>query len=66
MVPKRTRRPEPDAAPSPLPPTELDVILQTRIPMTLLRSIRIHAALDLKSLDDFVREAIEERLGRRA
>ncbi|HKA29378.1 MAG TPA: hypothetical protein VKH82_08390 [Candidatus Binatia bacterium] len=65
MVPKRTRRPEPNAAPSPLPPTELDV-LQTRIPMTLLRSIRIHAALDLKSLDDFVREAIEERLGRRA
>jgi hypothetical protein len=34
--------------------------------MTLLRSIRMHAALDAKSLDDFVREAIEERLGRRA
>jgi hypothetical protein len=48
-----------------VPPTEIDV-LQTRISMTLLRSIRMHAALDAKSLDDFVREAIEERLGRRA
>jgi len=65
MTPKRTRRPEPNTAPSAVPPTELDVF-QTRISMTLLRSIRIRAALDAKSLDDFVREAIEERLGRRA
>lgn len=65
MTPKRNRRPEPNEAPSAVTPTELDV-LHTRISMTLLRSIRMHAALDAKSLDDFVREAIEERLGRRA
>lgn len=65
MTPKRTRRPEPTAAPAAVPPTDLDV-LHTRISPTLLRSIRMHAALDTKSLDDFVREAIEERLGRRA
>jgi len=47
-----------------VPPTELDV-LRTRVAITLLRSIRTHAALHAKSLDDFVREAIEERLGHR-
>jgi len=61
MTSKRTQRPAPNAAPSAVPPTELHV-LQMRISTTLLRSIRMHAALDAKSLDDFVREAIEERL----
>jgi hypothetical protein len=37
-------------------------ILRTRLPASLLRVIRQHAALDAKTLDDFVREAIEERL----
>lgn len=64
MTHKSTRRPPPAPAPSAAPVTDLDT-LETRIPTTLLRSIRMHAALDAKSLDDFVREAIEERLGRR-
>jgi hypothetical protein len=32
------------------------------VPVTLLRLVRQHAALDAKTLEDFVREAIEERL----
>jgi hypothetical protein len=42
-------------------PPEL-ALLETRVPATLLRPIRLHAALDAKTLDDFVREAIEECL----
>jgi hypothetical protein len=41
-----------------------DSVLKTRVPATLLRSIRMHAALDAKTLNDFVREAVEERLNR--
>jgi len=36
--------------------------LAVRVPLSLLRSIRLEAALGAKSLDDFVREAIEELL----
>ena len=36
--------------------------LAVRVPISLLRSIRLQAALSAKSFDDFVREAIEERL----
>jgi hypothetical protein len=39
-----------------------DALLKTRVPVTLLRLVRQHAALDAKTLEDFVREAIEERL----
>jgi hypothetical protein len=37
--------------------------LAVRVPVSLLRSIRLEAALGAKSVDDFVREAIEEQLG---
>jgi len=36
--------------------------LAVRLPISLLRSIRLQAALGAKSVDDFVREAIEELL----
>jgi hypothetical protein len=36
--------------------------LAVRVPISLLRSIRLEAALTAKSIDDFVREAIEEQL----
>lgn len=36
--------------------------LAVRVPISLLRSIRLQAALGAKSADDFVREAIEELL----
>jgi hypothetical protein len=36
--------------------------LAVRVPASLLRSIRLQAALTAKSLEDFVREAIEEQL----
>jgi len=36
--------------------------LAVRVPISLLRSIRLQAALGAKSFDDFVREAIEEQL----
>ena len=36
--------------------------LAVRVPISLLRSIRLQAALGAKSVDDFVREAIEELL----
>ena len=36
--------------------------LDVRVPISLLRSIRLQAALGAKSVDDFVREAIEESL----
>jgi len=36
--------------------------LQFRLPSSLLRSIRLQAALNAMTLNDFVREAIEERL----
>jgi len=39
-----------------------DVLLETRVPLTLLRLVNRHAALDAKTLEDFVREAIEEAL----
>ena len=39
-----------------------DSLLKTRVPITLLRLIRQRAALDATTLDDFVREAIEEAL----
>jgi hypothetical protein len=65
MTLKRTAPAGPSAAPSAVPPSEHGG-LRTRISGTLLRTIRLHAALDAKSLDDFIREAIEERLGRRS
>jgi hypothetical protein len=36
--------------------------LQIQLPLSLVQSIRLHAALDAKTLEDFVREAIEELL----
>lgn len=36
--------------------------LHILLPPSLLRSIRLYAALGAMTLDDFVREAIEERL----
>ena len=36
--------------------------LAIRVPISLLRSIRLQAALGAKSVEDFVREAIEEQL----
>ena len=36
--------------------------LAVRVPVSLLRSIRLQAALGAKSIEDFVREAIEEQL----
>lgn len=36
--------------------------LAVRVPVSLLRSIRLQAALGAKSVEDFVREAIEEQL----
>jgi len=36
--------------------------LDVRVPISLLRSIRLQAALGAKSVADFVREAIEEEL----
>jgi len=55
---KNTRLP-PETDP-PCPP-DLSV-LETRVPARLLRSLRIRAASEGKSVDDVVREAIEERL----
>jgi hypothetical protein len=55
QVPKVTKQ---DAT-GPLP--ELST-LAIRVPISLLRSIRLQAALNAKSLEDFVREAIEEQL----
>jgi hypothetical protein len=37
-------------------------MLKTRLPASLLRVIRQHAALDATTLGDFIREALEERL----
>jgi hypothetical protein len=39
-----------------------DALLKTRVPLTLLRLVNRHAALGATTLDDFVREAIEEAL----
>lgn len=53
--------------PKVIPLTALDqnvAVLRTYLPRRLLRAVRLHAALDAKSLDDFVREAIEEGLRR--
>jgi hypothetical protein len=36
--------------------------LAVRVPISLLRSLRLQAALGAKSVEDFVREAIEEQL----
>jgi hypothetical protein len=44
------------------PPSSDYAVLKTRLPVTLLRFVRRHAALGNRTLDDFVREAIEERL----
>jgi hypothetical protein len=44
-------------------PMPADVaMLRTRVPASLLRVIRQYASLDAKTLGDFIREAIEERL----
>ena len=45
--------------PAPLPDLST---LAVRVPISLLRSIRLQAALGARSVDDFVREAIEELL----
>ncbi len=48
-------------------PVTLDpdlVVLRIQLPKRLLRSVRIQAALDGKSLDDFISEVIEEQLRR--
>jgi len=63
-VPVRTRKPRVPKltthdATGPLPDLST---LAVRVPVSLLRSIRLEAALGSKSLDDFVREAIEELL----
>jgi len=63
-VPVRAKKPRvPDVtkhdATVPLPDLST---LAVRVPISLLRSIRLQAALGTKSVDDFVREAIEERL----
>jgi hypothetical protein len=39
-----------------------DALLKIRVPVALLRLVRQRAALDAKTLEDFVREAIEECL----
>jgi hypothetical protein len=36
--------------------------LAVRVPISLLRSVRLQSALGAKSVEDFVREAIEEQL----
>jgi hypothetical protein len=63
-VPARTRKPQvPEVtnhdATGPLPDLST---LAVRVPISLLRSIRLQAALNAKTLEDFVREAIEEQL----
>ena len=63
-VPVRTRKPRVPKltthdATGPLPDLST---LAVRVPISLLRSIRLQAALGTKSVDDFVREAIEELL----
>jgi hypothetical protein len=63
-VPARTRKPQvPEVTnhdtTGPLPHLST---LAVRVPISLLRSIRLRAALGTKSVEDFVREAIEERL----
>jgi hypothetical protein len=63
-VPARNREPQvPEVtnhdATGPLPDLST---LAVRVPISLLRSIRLEAALGAKSVDDFVREAIEELL----
>ena len=63
-VPVRTKKPQvPNVtkhdATGPLPDLST---LAIRVPISLLRSIRLQAALGAKSVEDFVREAIEEQL----
>jgi len=63
-VPVRTKKPRVSKvtkhdATGPLPDLST---LDLRVPISLLRSIRLEAALGAKSVDDFVREAIEELL----
>ena len=63
-VPARTQRPgvskvTEHGATGPLPDLST---LAVRVPISLLRSIRLQAALGAKSVADFVREAIEEEL----
>ncbi len=64
-VPVRTKKPRPRATNDHAGTTgflpdfsSLDI----RLPISRLRSIRLQAALGAKTLDDFVREAIEDRL----
>ncbi len=61
IVTRKRVRAEPPAPGTPVSIPEVST-LETRVPAALLRSIRLHAALGAKTLDDFVREAIEERL----
>ena len=63
-VPVRAKKPPAldviqDDATGPLPDLST---LAIRVPISLLRSIRLRAALGAKSVDDFVREAIEKLL----
>jgi hypothetical protein len=63
-VPVRTEKPRvPEVtkrdATGPLPDLST---LAVRVPISLLRSIRLQAALGTRSVDDFVREATEELL----
>jgi hypothetical protein len=63
-VPVRTKKPRvPEVtsqdATAPLPDLST---LAVRVPISLLRSIRLQAALGAKSVEEFVREAIEEQL----
>lgn len=62
MTGKRTRYPGSNRTPS-TTPDDLS-LLETRVPAALLRLVRMHAALDAKSLDDFVREAVQQSLAR--
>jgi predicted HicB family RNase H-like nuclease len=64
-IPVRTRTPRASKETEHVDETGLSPDLSTlavRVPISLLRSIRLRAALGAKSLDDFVREAIEELL----
>ena len=58
---RKTPQPPTSDAKTPMAPDALE-LLRMRLPAPLLRVIRQHAALDAKTVDDFVREAIEERL----
>jgi hypothetical protein len=47
-------------------PEQPGVSLCTRVPRTLRRAIRLHCTSTERPMMDFVREAIEEKLGRDA